>query len=45
MMGPPEGKGPKRTGTMFFYAVSAVDAYGQEGPLSAEVGAAPKRIC
>jgi len=43
MMGPPEGKGPKRTGTMFFYAVSAVDAYGQEGPLSAEVGAAPKR--
>ena len=43
MMGPPEGKGPKRTGTMFYYAVSAVDAYGQEGKLSAEVGAAPKR--
>jgi uncharacterized membrane protein YgcG len=43
MMGPPEGKGPKQTGTMFFYAVSAVDQYGQESPLSAEVGAAPKR--
>jgi hypothetical protein len=40
--GPPEGKGPKRTGTMFFYAVSAVDAYGQESGLSGEVGAAPK---
>ena len=42
-MGPPDGKGPKKTGTMFFYAISAVDAYGQESKLSAEVGAAPKK--
>jgi hypothetical protein len=41
--GPPEGKGPKRTGTMFYYAVTAVDAFGQESKVSAEVGAAPKK--
>jgi len=41
--GPPEGKGPKVTGTMFYYAVTAVDAFGQESKVSAEVGAAPKK--
>ncbi|NTV48767.1 MAG: fibronectin type III domain-containing protein [Geobacteraceae bacterium] len=41
--GPPAGKGPKVTGTMFFYAVTAVDIYGQESKVSAEVGAAPKK--
>jgi hypothetical protein len=41
--GPPEGKGPKKTGTMFYYAVTAVDAFGQESKVSAEVGAAPKK--
>ncbi len=41
--GPPEGKGPKKSGSMFYYAVTAVDAYGQESKVSAEVGAAPKK--